>query len=282
MSNAKGNTLIVDAGATKTHWALIASGDVLRRHESAGINALTLPGDALRPEIEMAREALGSCLPARIRFYGAGLALPPVCRRMEEALADVFLCGDVEARSDMLGAARGLVGKSRGVVAILGTGSNACLCDGGEIIDSIPSMGYVLGDDGGGVGIGRRFLRALFKRRLPAECVGEAGKAGFTLESTLQGVYSSSRPNAFIASAMPLVKRLLTVPEVERLVVEEFRAFIEMNVRSLARGVPVSFCGSVAVEFRPQLEKAAAAEGITISRVERSPLEGLAEYHAND
>ena len=37
--------------------------------------------------------------------------------------------------------------------------------------------------------------------------------------------------------------------------------------------------GSIAYYFRPQLEKALKAEGMTLGRIIKAPMEGLIEYH---
>ena len=43
--------------------------------------------------------------------------------------------------------------------------------------------------------------------------------------------------------------------------------------------LPVGFNGSIAYYFRPQLEKALKAEGMTLGRIIKAPMDGLIEFH---
>ena len=48
-----------------------------------------------------------------------------------------------------------------------------------------------------------------------------------------------------------------------------------------AKECPISFVGSIAYYFRPQLEKVLNAYGLKIGNISQVPMEGLVEYHKN-
>src|SRR5690606_20564764 len=94
--------------------------------------------------------------------------------------------------SDLVGAARGLCGTTPGLVLILGTGMNAGWYDGAALHQPMPSLGWILGDEGSGADIGRTLLRDAFYKRMPAD-VSQAlfGDAGPDLDEVLREVHRS-------------------------------------------------------------------------------------------
>ena len=67
-------------------------------------------------------------------------------------------CKTIEVDSDLLGAAKAACGLKAGIAAILGTGSNSCEYDGNSIVKSIPPLGFILGDEGSGAVLGKKFV----------------------------------------------------------------------------------------------------------------------------
>jgi hypothetical protein len=64
------------------------------------------------------------------------------------------------------------------------------------------------------------------------------------------------------------------------MVIESFRDFFRRNIVQYRKpDLPVNFIGSIAFAYRPYLELAAEQEHFGLGRVEKSPLEGLVEYH---
>ena len=90
-----------------------------------------------------------------------------MCDRAREAIRKIFNKAYIEINSDLLGAARALLGKDKGIASILGTGSNSCLYDGEKIIANIPPLGFILGDEGGGAYLGKRLLADYLKKIMP-------------------------------------------------------------------------------------------------------------------
>ncbi|MEE0362236.1 MAG: ATPase, partial [Prevotella sp.] len=67
-----------------------------------------------------------------------------------------------------------------------------------------------------------------------------------------------------------------------KLVIDNFRNFFRSNVSAYGRpDLPVGVVGSVGYYYSAELSEAADAEGFRLGRVERSPMAGLVDYHAN-
>ena len=276
--------LIADSGSTKTDWALIPP--------TAAANASLFASQGINPVHQdrsviagiLRQELLPQLNPENVScvcFYGSGVR-PELESVMVQLLQEAFpRAKQVEAHSDLLGAARALCGHNYGIASILGTGANSCLYDGEAIVQNTPALGYILGDEGSGGVLGKHFLHELYKGVLSENIRAEFEREySLTMADVIRRVYREPMPNRFLASLAPFIHRHLSDPAVRDLVIDNFRDFFRYNIRPYGHPeMPVSCVGSVAWYFRDQLAEAANAEGFTIGTVLRSPIEGLTKYH---
>ncbi|MBQ7423460.1 MAG: ATPase [Prevotella sp.] len=269
------NALIADSGSTKTHWALVGEDGEVENFSTSGINPVHMSVEEIRAIVASLNLGRDSAKMG-VSFYGAGCA-QPFSKKVEEALKGEFPDADVFVGSDMLGAARALFGNGEGIACILGTGSNSCLYDGREIVNNIPPLGYILGDEGSGAVLGRMFFNAMFKGFLP-EGIREAylKEEQLTHADVIDRVYRQPQANRFLASTSHFISRHLNFPELRALVEENFRGFFLRNVlRYGRRDVPVGFVGSIAWVYRDILESVASEFKINIAKIVQSPIELL-------
>lgn len=272
--------LIADSGSTKTDWALVDSPGVSVVH-TQGISPVhqsredisRIIQDELKPQ-------LGNAVVTDVRFYGSGVR-PELESVVEAVLRDSFTSvASVEAHSDMLGAARALCGKSEGIACILGTGANSCYYDGNTIAGNTPAMGYILGDEGSGAWIGKRFLHDLYKEILPKNVLVEfEAETGLSLPLIINKVYREPMANRFLASLSPFVHSHKDEAGVRQMLIEGFSDFLNFNILPYERkDLSVSFVGSIAYFFEAELREAAEIAGFTIGTIERSPLDGMIRF----
>lgn len=275
--------LIADVGSTKAAWTLICPDGSLSPYSDTGINALLASPD----ELDAAFGRLAAWLPDKCRidavhYYGAGCATPELCGKVASRLQTAFPGARVEVASDLLGAARAMLGTDRGIVCILGTGSNSCLYDGRNISHNIPSLGFILGDEGSGAALGKRLVSDTFKQQLP-ESVQQKFLQAFSLTTAdvLDRVYRQPNPNRFLASLVPFIAENLWNPYIYSLVRREFEAFLQRNVLQYpgAHSMPVAFVGSIACYFREILDKVCLDANIRVGSVAKDPMQGLIDFH---
>lgn len=273
--------LIADSGSTKTDWAV----GPLKIHSTQGINPIHQSEDVI---LRVIRDELLPNIDVNefrsVFFYGSGVRpeLEPV---MENVLRDVFPQAEtVEAHSDMLGAARAVCGRNEGIASILGTGANSCLYDGNGIVANTPALGYILGDEGSGAVLGRRFLNALYKGVLSKEMASDfEAKTGLTMAAVIDRVYRQPLANRFLASLSEFIHRHLDNEAVRQIVISNFVDFFQKNIVPYdRRDLPVSFVGSIAWHYQRELREAAAAEGSAVGTIVKSPLDGLKVFHQID
>jgi N-acetylglucosamine kinase-like BadF-type ATPase len=214
-------------------------------------------------------------------FYGAG-CIPEKKGVVEKVLRKVFPDADrIEVESDLLGAARAVCQHQEGLACILGTGSNSCLYDGEKIMENIPPLGYILGDEGSGAVLGKLFLNALFKGALPDGMKEDfLQSSGLSYSEIIQRVYRQPMANRFLASTSLYISEHLDVPALRDLVKQNFRDFFHKNIAQYGRhDLPVGAIGSIAYHYRDLLQEVAEGKGYKLSTVAKSPMEGLVTYH---
>lgn len=272
------NTLIADSGSTKTEWWLHSSADgSAQRFFTPGINPCLMSDETI---VEVLHALPSSILPAtqgaRIHFYGAGCR-PDQTERMSHLLTAHFGAADAVVGSDLMGAALALCGHSPGIVAILGTGSGSALYDGHSFVNSIPSLGFILGDEGSGAVMGRHFVSGIFKKQW-SKALTDAffEEHELSVDELIRRVYREQNANRFLASFAPFLAAHRDEDEVQRFLVNEFLRFFERNILPLERPeLKVNFVGSIAHHFRAELLMAAEACGCTVGRILSSPAEEL-------
>ena len=275
--------LIADSGSTKTDWAL--TGQSVQIH-TQGINPFhqsreTVEGilcDELLPQLVQAgmKDFVSS-----VCFYGSGVR-PELESVMGDVLHKVFpKVVTVEAHSDMLGAARSVCFHNEGIASILGTGANSCLYDGERIVKNTLALGYILGDEGSGAVLGKRFLHDVYSGILSEEikfCFER--ETGLSMPELINRVYRQPLANRFLASLSKFIHGHLDKPELSDLVRQNFVDFIHIHILPYGRkDLPLSFVGSIAWHFRQQLAEAADTEGFSLGTILKSPIDGLVRYH---
>lgn len=277
--------LIADAGSTKVHWVLLApDGMVAHSVHTEGINALLADSESIKNIIRLvANDIPSDIVPDEIYYYGAGCATPEICRKISDILISIWPGTIPYVDSDLVAAARSLFSNRKGIACILGTGSNSCLFDGEKIIQQIPSLGFILGDEGSGAALGKRLVSDAFKNQLP-DNIREKFLDSYrlTLPEILDRIYKRPSPNKFLASLVPFLKENIWNPYIYSLILEELTQFVKRNVAMYhrAHSLELSFTGSIAFHFDKILREAASSQGFRISSITESPMQGLIKHHS--
>ncbi len=269
-------TLLADSGSTKTTW-VVRNHEVQTAYTTSGINPFHQSNDDIAAIIS--RELIADdTFPDvteidKVEFYGAGCT-PEKSISLNDLLSHIFpQAYYITVGSDMLGAARALLGEKEGVACILGTGSNSCLYDGHDIVSNVSPMGYILGDEGSGAVLGKTFVNMLYKGTHQEMIQTFESATGLTLPAIIERVYRQPTPNRFLASLAPFILQQTTEGWVREMVTDCFRLLFRRTVSHYQRpDLACSFVGSVAFHFQELLHEAAEKEGFTIGTILKSPL----------
>lgn len=275
--------LIADSGATKTHWVLIDKKKVVEEIYTPGFNPYYYEADQFQES--MSRELHGKIPVEKIQeifFYGSGISSVANNQIVNDSLSGVFPNADISTHHDLHGAAIALLGNSEGIACILGTGSNSCLWDGKQVIANVPSVGYLLGDEGSGTYIGKLLVKDVL--------IGDADKEvtnlfyeknGLDFGSTLDRIYKEENANRFFSAQARFLRTNIHIPYCREVVVKAFQDFIRVQVSRYPGYdvLPVSFIGSVAANFQDVLLEVMKDWHISLGKIMKEPMEGLVEYH---
>ena len=276
------NIIIVESGATKSEWRVLErGGKEVKRFFRAGMNVSTMRMEDVQATLAEAVGREGLMNAGGFYLYTAGIVTPEVRRMVEGLLRDHFRIGEVDIQNDLTGAARAACGHEPGIAAILGTGSNTCFYDGEQLTQKVYSGGYVIGDEGSGASLGKRFLADYIKGLVPEPLATDfAREFDASYAGIVQGVYRSASPSGYLGSLAPMILRHYDHPYAKDLVDRNFQAFID---RSLLRydvaAYPVGIVGGFGWACRDILRPLCEKAGIRISRFIQAPIEGLCAYH---
>ena len=280
--------LIVESGATKTSWRALCDDGSVRSVQTEGLSPTCLDLEHTQGIVRKAVPQLNpeGCHVDEIFFYGAGLVSPESSAPLAMALEMWCPMAQVHFYSDILAAARALFGDGSGVVAIMGTGSNSCLYENGEIIRNIRPGGYVLGDEGSGVSLGRSFLADFVKGLLPAEIESSFVKEfGLDYLQIVRKVYKEPAASAFMASLAPFILKQKNDAYVRMLIEECLESFVRRALVRYADGVEcegvrsVGVVGSFGCACEEILCKIGARYGLDFIKFIKSPIDELVKYH---
>lgn len=278
--------LTVDSGSTKTDWGFFNDKKDLTIYKTQGINPYHQSQEQIREILESELLPLITDIDrgaiSELFYYGAGCATQTICALMSDMLKIYFPSAEITVDSDMLGAARALCGKSEGVACVLGTGSNSCLYNGNDITDQVPSLGYILGDEGSGAVLGRCFINNCFKRQMPDKlCKEFLDRYSIDRETIIMNVYRKPLANRYLSGFVPFILEKREVPEVHKMIIQCFTEFFTRNVINYHKPwLPVHFVGSLANSLADELKETADSLGMTIGKIMASPMDGLIAYHS--
>ncbi|MBP8041171.1 MAG: ATPase [Bacteroidales bacterium] len=273
--------LIADSGSTKTHWKLLKKDNTLETHYTKGLNPFFTDKNVFSEVINHGLPIPKDQVEA-LHFYGSGCGTEGMIAVVKEYLHESFPTAAISVYGDLFGAARAMLGNQKGIACILGTGSVSCVYDGQKIIRGIPSLGYILGDEGGGVTLGRELLKAFFYHELPEHLHAAFTETyHLTREMMLENVYHRPAPNAYLATFTKFIRTYQQDPFIHNLVYRCFDIFFKNHVQVYPehKELPLVFTGSVSSNMKDILVEVAAAYGTTISTIMKEPMEGLVAFH---
>lgn len=273
--------LIADSGATKTEWCL-TDGTESKLLYTEGLNPYYHTTESIE---EVVKQKLLSKIDSKVEelfFYGAGCDSKEKIQTVKDALDLTFPDATVHIFHDLLGAARACFLHEPGIACILGTGSNSCLYDGTEIIEHIPSLAFILGDEGSAGYFGKKLINKYFRFEIPEDLKGDLEKNyNMSLDHITKGLYDGSQKSRFIASYGAFLGDHADHPFIKDILYEGFENFITRIVLKYtnATSYEVRFIGSVAFAHQKMIKKILKKNNLKPGLFVQNPMKRLEEFH---
>lgn len=278
--------LIADSGATKTEWVALKGNQVIERFTSKGFNPFYISAE----EIErLIKKAISDTFPfnqiQHVYFYGTGCSTKENCGLVESVLLKFFPKAAINVFHDLQGAAVALLKKEKGIACILGTGSNSCLWDGEKIVENVPSLGYMIGDEGSAVYLGKLLLKRILSGKVDADVTKSFYKyAGMNFQEVLHKIYKDPVANQWIGGLSPFITENIHHPQIKGIAKKNFQDFIDNMVSEYSgfRELEISFLGSVAYYLQDLLKEVMKENSLKTGVILQSPMNSLIEFYSGN
>jgi glucosamine kinase len=273
--------LVAESGSTKTQWCSVFPDRIEKLQNTPGINPLLLNPDEIEGIIRpiLAETSINEV--DAIYYFGAGCSTINSKEKIGRALFSIFKSKEIVVDTDLLAACLALAGNEPAIIGLLGTGSNSCFWNGSEIEFKVPSLGYILGDEGGGVSIGKQLVSDFLKNQMPLNLrLKFIEKYNVSTETVIERVYQMQMPNRFLAGFAPFVENNINDLYCQTLLNEQFECFLKRNILQYknATDFNLSFCGSIAFVHREHLLKACERHHLKVKKIVKEPLNDLAHF----
>ncbi len=275
-----GNILVIESGGSKSDWWYFDEETDEREHirtkgyhpRWSGSN-LT---DKILPYITNERP---KWQPEHIYYYGAGVSTDKVRTGIKKELGALYGTSQIKVYDDLIGAAQALLGQESGLIAILGTGSNSGYYDGEKIAHKVPSLGFLLGDEGSGAYLGKLIVNEMAYTRDDELRQSFEKWAKKSIDGVVKGIYRSKNPVHWLArySEFAAIKRGHDV--VDNIIKTNFDLFIEKILMAYENVGKVNFVGGIAMGYKQELLNAMEAHGLEANQIRRDCGGDLIQYH---
>lgn len=275
--------LIADSGSTKTTWVDVTSGNKI---VTEGLNPHFCSDEQILAACSVVYNYFQlSTFNFQLYFYGAGCGNTLQRERIERLLSAGLLTGDIHVETDMLGACRAVSGNRESIVAILGTGSNACYFDGKEIKWQPTSTGYIMGDNGSANHVGRILLNDFLTERMPQETRQLFHEAfPMTDDQLINTVYHGDSPNRFLASLAPFAVENEKCEYCNKVIYEALYDWYHGLIENICKHTgyqrgTINFVGSFAKAIEKNISDFLTNKSLHVGAIVADPIDGLREFH---
>ena len=268
--------IIADVGGTRGRWVIVDKTKI-KTIETSGFNPYSYNISSLDKILESLKKSIRSFKIERISYYGAGINNLQTKSIVEKSIKNHFLNTEVDVFSDLLGSCRALCKDKKGVVSILGTGSNSCYFDGNQIKNKINSLGYLLGDEGSGYVLGKSFLKKHLRNEFPNNLSISFNDNFNIKENFLRDIYKGDSYN-MISKISKFIYTVKKEKIINKLLIDHFTYYFkEIILKYNTKNIYLS--GSVAHYFSDEIKGVSKGYNVNIMKIIKDPIDHLIKYH---
>jgi N-acetylglucosamine kinase-like BadF-type ATPase len=277
---------VVYSGSRYADWKLAEKGKIISEFKTPGINPFFNDESHITQFLNKNAELINNAEKINwVYFFGAGASSKERQGIVTNALGSFFRFSKIVVEHDLKAAALAACGDEKGIIGILGSGSNAAYFDSKKISENNFGLGYILGDEGSGNWLGRRLLKLYLNDLMPAEFAAKFKKK-YDLDRTqiLDKVYRQAQPALFLSSFSDFLMDNQNEPFVKQIVTDGFDRYFKTYIIPLKKQHPTSqihMLGTIAAGFKEYLIEVAKRNNLEISSIIKEPIYNLLKYYSN-
>ncbi|MCX8480775.1 MAG: N-acetylglucosamine kinase [Sediminibacterium sp.] len=279
------NCLIIDAGATKSACLLILNKKKIE-WTIQGISPYFLNKNEI---VQILEKELISKISTqyknveKIFYYGTGLSNPTNVQILKKSFYELFdKSVKLHFYTDILGACHATAGNNKGIVCILGTGSNLAIYNGKKIIQQRNGIGYILGDEGSGAYMGKQIIQYYLYDIFDNDLKEKFEKHGnINKEIILENVYKKPFANRYLASLTPFLSNNRGHFMIENIIEDSLNDFFIKHIIPFQHyhHLPIHFVGGIAFHFKDMLIQICNDYNLKLGNIFQSPITYLNKYY---
>ncbi len=268
--------IIADVGGSRGRW-LIVDKKIIKTIETNGFNPYTYKISSFHKILEDLKSSVKSFEINKIIYYGAGINTLETKTIVEESIKNYFKKTQISVFSDLLGSCRALCENKKGVVSILGTGSNSCYFDGNEINMQINSLGYLLGDEGSGYVLGISFLKKYLRGELSVNIMKSFENQYKISKDNFKIIYEKNS-NRWISKLSEFINENKEDRILNDIIINHFKYYFD-EIICKYNSKKLYLTGSVAYFFKKEISEVSDLYQIKIVKVIKDPINHLVDFH---
>jgi len=278
---------VVYSGSKFADWRLADKGRVITGFRTSGINPYLQDERYIAQLLNKNTNLINNAEKIkRIYFFGAGSSSPERKNKIKTVFEKFFINAKVKVEHDVIASAISSFGDEKGIIGIIGSGSNAAFYTGKKVIPNNYGLGYILADEGSTNWTSRMLLKHYLTDTLPQDLQDKLlNKYAIDRKMILEKVYNSPQPTIFLNSFSEFVLENKNHPFIIQIVKNGFRLFLKTFIKPLYKEHPdndIHFTGSVAANFENLLKEVATEEfNISIGTIIKEPIHNLIKYYIN-
>lgn len=278
--------LVIFTGSRYADWRLAEKGRLLHGFRTAGINSYIQDENFINQLLNKNTDLLYNAEKIKkIFFFGAGASSKERQDKIVRVFSSFFKNAKVKASHDLDASALSTFGDEKGIVAIMGSGSNAAYYTGKKIVANNYGLGYILADEGSTNWIAQQILRDYLTDAMPQgfrEKLDE--KYSLDRKYILEKLYNNPNPNIFLTSFADFFYENRNDTYLANIIKRGIDLFITTYLLPLLDQYPdsqISLTGSVAHNYKEWLMEFAKEYHLNIQTINKEPIQNLIKYYIN-
>lgn len=277
---------VVYSGSKTANWKITVQGELIAECSMPGLNPCFVESKTVLQQLNKKITLINYAERIKkIYVFAAGANSPERRLQLKNTLASFFKFSKITVQDDIYGAAIAACFQHKGVVGILGSGSNCAYFDGSVLQENNFGLGYILGDEGSSNYLGKIILKHFLQEKLPQDLIGKfRDKYDLDRSEILERVYQKSEAQHFLSSFLDFFIENKEHPYIQGMIDQAFQRYMDIYMLPMSRLYPdqdIHFVGIVAGNFGERLKIVAERNGITINSITKEPIYNLLNYYSN-
>lgn len=277
---------VIFSGSQYADWRLADKNRVLYGFRTTGINSYIQDERYINQLLNKNTNLINNAEKIkRIYFFGAGASSKDRQEKTAEIFQKFFRNAKVKVNHDLLASAISTFGDEKGIIGIIGSGSNAASYNGKKIIENNYGLGYILADEGSTNWLAKQLLKDFLTDNMPAVIREKLLQAhNIDRKTILERIYNHPNPNVFLTSFSDFIFENSKEPYIHNTIKRGLELYIKTYLVPLSEEYPDSnfnFTGSVANTFPTLLKSLAEEHHIHVGSIIKEPIQNLIKYYIN-